>query len=349
MDEKLNDEFKMWLGRIAVEWAIPEDKVPSYLGTGEVNDRLKCFPALGQAVTQNPVKMADVETAGKACWALGERFDAIRFGEFVSNPQSAIAIADLISEFPVDDDAAANRIESFMRACDSLGYRDRKSNNLNASSVGLLTSTILTTAFPKRFVDFRQTRGKTCRAELDYPLFQDGVSSYGQMIVESGKFAAAICHTWTRLGILGLPANHFGQSLASVGTPTPSMAKRPKGVTVYRYEEDKDFDEGEIVLRAHLIRERNALLVKKAKDAWRASDPLLHCEVCQFSFLEAYGDEYIEAHHTKPLATLKAGAKTRIDDLARVWANCHRMLHLSGCISIEELRGRLRKASVQAV
>jgi hypothetical protein len=287
--------------------------------------------------------------AGKACWALGERFDAIRFGEFVSNPQSAIAIADLISEFPVDDDAAANRIESFMRACESLGYRDRKSNNLNASSVGLLTSTILTTAFPMRFVDFRQTRWKDLAAELDYPLFEDGISSYGQMIVEAGKFAAAICATdtfrnswptgeplWTIAGICWHANSEHG-------------AKRPKGVTAYLYEEDKDFDEGEIVLRAHLIRERNALLVKKAKDAWRASDPLLRCEVCQFSFLEAYGDEYVEAHHTKPLATLKAGAKTRIDDLARVCANCHRMLHLSGCISIEELRERLRNASVQAV
>ena len=101
-----------------------------------------------------------------------------------------------------------------------------------------------------------------------------------------------------------------------------------------------------MALRSHLIRERSNSVVRKAKELWRATDPLLHCDVCGFSFVEAYGksgEGYIEAHHTKPIATLKAGSKTRVSDLAKVCANCHRMIHVGNeCLELEEVRTKLR-------
>ncbi len=101
------------------------------------------------------------------------------------------------------------------------------------------------------------------------------------------------------------------------------------------------------MLRSHLIRERNTSVVCRAKELWRtAADPLLRCDVSGFSFSEAYGehgDGYIEAHHIKPIGTLKAGSKTRVDDLAKVCANCHRMLHVDNqCLSIEEVRAKFQ-------
>ena len=39
------------------------------------------------------------------------------------------------------------------------------------------------------------------------------------------------------------------------------------------------------------------------------------------------GRNYIEAHHTKPVSEMKEGEVTRVEDLAMVCANCHRMLH----------------------
>ncbi len=59
----------------------------------------------------------------------------------------------------------------------------------------------------------------------------------------------------------------------------------------------------------------------------------LKCEVCDFDFAVTYGElgnEFAECHHTKPVATMKHGEKTRQEDLSIVCANCHRMLHRNG-------------------
>lgn len=53
-------------------------------------------------------------------------------------------------------------------------------------------------------------------------------------------------------------------------------------------------------------------------------------------FEEKYGDvgkNYIEAHHLKPLASLK-GKKVAMDpakDFPVLCSNCHRMIHQSSC------------------
>jgi hypothetical protein len=50
MDDKLNDEFRSWLGQLAIDWLIPEADVPRHLGPQEVDNRLKAYPVLGRAV-----------------------------------------------------------------------------------------------------------------------------------------------------------------------------------------------------------------------------------------------------------------------------------------------------------
>ena len=68
----------------------------------------------------------------------------------------------------------------------------------------------------------------------------------------------------------------------------------------------------------------------------------LECEACGFSFLSRYGDagkDIIDVHHTKPLHTLKPGEKTRVNDLALLCSNCHRVVHSSKpWLTIEQLR-----------
>lgn len=39
------------------------------------------------------------------------------------------------------------------------------------------------------------------------------------------------------------------------------------------------------------------------------------------------GVDFIECHHVKPLSEIEIERKTRLDDLALVCANCHRMIH----------------------
>jgi hypothetical protein len=94
--------------------------------------------------------------------------------------------------------------------------------------------------------------------------------------------------------------------------------------------------------KLHLIRERNKGLIRMAKQRATDSNKLL-CEVCKFNFADKYpvlGDGFIECHHKLPIAT--GGVRdTRIEDLALVCANCHRMLHrkyYSQYLTVEELK-----------
>jgi hypothetical protein len=89
------------------------------------------------------------------------------------------------------------------------------------------------------------------------------------------------------------------------------------------------FPEGEAIERRHLARERSPALIRLAKALAVGKGGLL-CQVCGFDFRQRYGNVgqgYIEAHHTVPVKDLPEGAKTRVEDIALVCANCHRMLH----------------------
>lgn len=91
------------------------------------------------------------------------------------------------------------------------------------------------------------------------------------------------------------------------------------------------FPEGRLKEKLHLARERNADLVRKAKERAIAQHGTLACACCAFDFAKRYGKlgaGFIEAHHTVPVSELHPdGGETRHEDIALVCANCHRMLH----------------------
>ncbi len=89
-------------------------------------------------------------------------------------------------------------------------------------------------------------------------------------------------------------------------------------------------EEGRILTRLHRRRERNKKLVDLKKSRAHREAGFLRCEACGFDFEARYGERgrgFIECHHTKPVHTLADGHKTKLDDLALLCANCHRMVH----------------------
>ena len=68
----------------------------------------------------------------------------------------------------------------------------------------------------------------------------------------------------------------------------------------------------------------------------------LKCETCSFDFKDIYGklgEGFAECHHKKPVSQLRNNEKTKLDDLAILCANCHRMIHRSKpWKTIEELK-----------
>ncbi|MER6021194.1 HNH endonuclease [Streptomyces anulatus] len=96
-------------------------------------------------------------------------------------------------------------------------------------------------------------------------------------------------------------------------------------------EEDDDYSapEGKLLLRRHRSRERNKALRKRKIDAALRQGRPLACEACGFDFEQVYGDRgsgYIECHHVVPLHEAGEG-RTKLNDLALICANCHRMIH----------------------
>jgi 5-methylcytosine-specific restriction enzyme A len=96
-------------------------------------------------------------------------------------------------------------------------------------------------------------------------------------------------------------------------------------------DEGTEAPEGRYLTMVHRRRERNRRLVTKRKERALKLHGTLECEVCGFNFEQVYGKRgtgFIECHHTQPLeAFAKDGGKTRLEDLALLCANCHRMVH----------------------
>lgn len=116
---------------------------------------------------------------------------------------------------------------------------------------------------------------------------------------------------------------------------------------VVEEDEEATFPEGAEVFRLHKSKERNRELVLAAKRHRMRTDTRLRCDVCEFSFADTYGEAgigFIEAHHMFPVSELKQETEAKLEDLAMVCANCHRMLHrVRPWKTIEQLKALLRQ------
>lgn len=95
-------------------------------------------------------------------------------------------------------------------------------------------------------------------------------------------------------------------------------------------EDDIGFSEGRAKLLQHILKERNPLVIRNAKEKFKEIHGKVYCEICGFDFFEKYGiigENFIEGHHTIPLSELQENHKTKIDEIALVCSNCHKMLH----------------------
>jgi hypothetical protein len=105
--------------------------------------------------------------------------------------------------------------------------------------------------------------------------------------------------------------------------------------------------EGRRLLKLHKFTERKTQIVRRKKKAVLAATGRLVCEACDFDFVIEYGklgEGFAECHHRSPLAELDGEAPTRLEDLAIVCSNCHRMLHRSRpMLRVEELRSVVRQ------
>jgi hypothetical protein len=102
----------------------------------------------------------------------------------------------------------------------------------------------------------------------------------------------------------------------------------------------------------HFRRERNASIVNAKKAQVLKKTGRLKCEACEFDFRERYGalgENFSEAHHVRPLSTLREGEETKLSDLAILCSNCHRMIHRTKPImSVADFKRLLQEISEAA-
>ncbi|MCO5235222.1 MAG: HNH endonuclease [Chitinophagaceae bacterium] len=134
-------------------------------------------------------------------------------------------------------------------------------------------------------------------------------------------------------------ANFTFSSSRAVTNGQPSSEQKAEEITddttgqdLFVAEEDDEisFPEGKEIYRLHKSKERNKELIRLAKERHLKNDEKLSCQVCGFSFVNTYGEighGFIEAHHIFPISELTEETATKIEDLALVCSNCHRMLH----------------------
>ncbi|MGB8261357.1 MAG: HNH endonuclease [Terracidiphilus sp.] len=92
-------------------------------------------------------------------------------------------------------------------------------------------------------------------------------------------------------------------------------------------EESGSYKEGARRLKTHLSIERSGALVRESKAQFKKTHGRLRCQACRFDFLDVYGEDYIECHHTIPVHKLPSDGSTRPEDVVLLCSNCHRMIH----------------------
>lgn len=104
--------------------------------------------------------------------------------------------------------------------------------------------------------------------------------------------------------------------------------------------------EGGRSLVEHLKQERSRALVETKRRAYRAVHGHLRCEACQlseFALPAGIGEGCFEVHHLVALGARQSSGLTRIDELALLCANCHRMIHRSNpMLTVAQLRSVLQ-------
>jgi len=145
------------------------------------------------------------------------------------------------------------------------------------------------------------------------------------------------CHS------LGIKPNEKG----AFGAPRKFWKLKLKNEFQSNIQLDGEFPEGKIVERMHMSRERNLQVMSLAKQHFKRLHGRLFCQVCGFDFEKTYGSlgfDFIEGHHTIAVSEMAPDHKTRIENIAMLCSNCHRMVHKKRpWLSMLELETMLKK------
>lgn len=155
-------------------------------------------------------------------------------------------------------------------------------------------------------------------------------------------------------GVIAYASRQLGRELrnptyySDLGRVSPNVAG-PDMSPVPDPDEYYTAVEGGRLLVEHLRIERNRRIIEMKRSAVLDMNGCLRCEICDFDFAEHFGSRgrgFCEVHHLQPLSRLDKGVRsTRLEDLAIVCSNCHKMLHRQPILTPKQLRAVLDASS----
>lgn len=138
---------------------------------------------------------------------------------------------------------------------------------------------------------------------------------------------------------LHLIANEIKQAIDN-----PELSNQVSKIENDETSETDSVKEGQVLYKLHKVKERDRKIVEAKKKKVLKDKGELKCEACNFNFEETYGElgkGYIECHHLIPLSNFQVRKVTKLEDLALLCSNCHRMIHKDLSIStIEEFKSK---------
>lgn len=153
--------------------------------------------------------------------------------------------------------------------------------------------------------------------------FMTNHPAYSGTATKGGRSTTAVIKAFIENEAYMLSVAHTIEANARAGqfAPLPAL-------------EDEDFYEatameGRLISRLVRTRERDPKLRMEKINRTLRERGELACEVCGFDFERTYGvlgRDYIEVHHIAPLHVV-GHRETKLDDLACLCSNCHRMCH----------------------
>ena len=118
-------------------------------------------------------------------------------------------------------------------------------------------------------------------------------------------------------------------------------------LSVFKEKGSIAFSEGKLSYKIHKKRERSSEVTKKAKELFKEKhNGRVFCEACGFNFESFYGErgiDFIEGHHRVPISKMSENDKTKVEDIALLCSNCHRIIHKKPFISVDELSEIIRQ------
>lgn len=354
MFQNLDEAITNWLNGFAKEWDTSIDDFVDEIGLEEFENREGWYPQLCDELQKPDLDVVRIREISSNCFTLCFAQDSIRLNNYLNNQDAAASeISTLLNDFPKSDEEAIIRINNFVEKAPELGYVN-KNGNSDWAGAAQFASVLLSSVYPDRFVDFRMERWKNFVESLNYDISLPNNNArggnYGEKLIWAGKFAIDFSKTdvFQKYWLLQSYPLWRVASLSwfNQNSQKPSIPNNYNESAGHVWDVSTE-------IKKHRKRE-DAKIVRLAKEQRLKTDPLLRCEVCNFSFKEAYGHlgyKFIEGHHQyKQVCEIAKGDETNIDDIALVCSNCHSMIHrgkrVNGkrvFLTIEELRDLIFK------